>query len=75
MKLHKAIRFFNLDITEKTLLDIGSSTEGFTGCALQHGAKKVIAVDIGKEIMYKDWWMIRELTCMKRMTSEIYHQE
>ena len=51
LKLKKAIQEFELDLTGKTILDIGSSTGGFTDCALQHGAKKVVAVDVGTDIM------------------------
>ena len=46
-KLEGAIKAFNLDFNNKTILDMGSSTGGFTDCALQHGAKKVFAVDVG----------------------------
>lgn len=46
-KLEGAIKEFNLDFNNKTVLDMGSSTGGFTDCALQHGAKKVYAVDVG----------------------------
>lgn len=46
-KLADAAKAFNVDFRDKTTLDIGSSTGGFTDYALQHGAKKVIAVDIG----------------------------
>ena len=51
LKLEKAIQEFELDLTGKTILDIGSSTGGFTDCALQHGAKKIVAVDVGTDIM------------------------
>ncbi len=47
LKLEKAIKDFGLDFEKKTVLDIGSSTGGFTDCALQHGASMVTAVDVG----------------------------
>ncbi|MCB0636300.1 MAG: TlyA family RNA methyltransferase [Lewinella sp.] len=46
-KLARAITAFGLDFTGKTVLDIGASTGGFTDCALQHGAARVYAVDVG----------------------------
>ncbi len=48
LKLEKAIREFGLDLRGKTVLDLGASTGGFTDCALQHGAARVIAVDVGE---------------------------
>ena len=47
LKLEKAIKDFGLDFEKKTVLEIGSSTGGFTDCALQHGASMVAAVDVG----------------------------
>lgn len=46
-KLEGAIKEFNLDFKDKVIVDIGSSTGGFTDCSLQHGAKKVYAIDVG----------------------------
>ncbi|MGN1456620.1 MAG: TlyA family RNA methyltransferase [Acutalibacteraceae bacterium] len=47
LKLEKAVKSFNLDLKDKTTIDIGASTGGFTDCMLQNGAKKVYSVDVG----------------------------
>jgi len=47
LKLEKAIQEFSLDLNGLIMLDIGSSTGGFTDCGLQNGVKDVYALDVG----------------------------
>jgi 23S rRNA (cytidine1920-2'-O)/16S rRNA (cytidine1409-2'-O)-methyltransferase len=46
-KLEAALKYFPVDVNSKTVLDVGASTGGFTDCLLQHGALRIIAVDVG----------------------------
>lgn len=49
VKLEYAIKNFHIDFNGKTIVDIGASTGGFTDCALQLGAEKVYAIDVGTD--------------------------
>lgn len=47
LKLEAALEALSVDVEGLDCLDVGSSTGGFTDCLLQHGAARVIAVDVG----------------------------
>jgi len=56
LKLEKALEIFDMSVKDKLMLDIGSSTGGFTDCALQNGAKHCYALDVGSNQLA---WKIR----------------
>ena len=56
LKLEKALEIFDMNVEGKLMLDIGSSTGGFTDCALQNGARHAYALDVGSNQLA---WKIR----------------
>ena len=47
LKLEAALQHFSFDVAAAICMDVGASTGGFTDCLLQHGAKRVYAIDVG----------------------------
>ncbi|MET3574804.1 TlyA family RNA methyltransferase [Bhargavaea ullalensis] len=67
LKLEKALDVFDLSVEGKRFLDIGASTGGFTDCALQNGAVRGYALDVGYNQLA---WKLREdprVTVMERV--------
>ena len=56
-KLEGALTGFKLDVKGWRCLDVGASTGGFTDCLLQHGAREVVAVDVGHGQLH---WKLRQ---------------
>lgn len=54
LKLEKALNIWNINLDEKVMIDIGSSTGGFSDCAIQNGVKKIYAIDVGSDQFDKE---------------------
>ena len=75
LKLARALEAFQLPVAGRVALDVGASTGGFTDCLLQHGARKVFAIDVGYGQLA---WQLREdqrvvnleRTNIRRLTAE-----
>ncbi len=61
IKLEAALSNFDIDVQNRICFDIGSSTGGFTDCLLQHGARRIHAVDVGRGQLH---WSLRENPCV-----------
>ena len=53
LKLEKALELFSINVENKTALDIGSSTGGFCDCLIKNGIKKIIAIDVGTNLLHE----------------------
>lgn len=75
LKLHKAIRTYTIDLKDKTCMDVGASTGGFTDCMLKHGATKVYSVDVGYGQF--DWGLRQDerVVCMEKTNIRYVTQE
>jgi 23S rRNA (cytidine1920-2'-O)/16S rRNA (cytidine1409-2'-O)-methyltransferase len=66
LKLEKAIKVFDINLKDKTAMDIGASTGGFTDCMLKNGAAKVFAVDVGYGQLAWELRNDERVVCMER---------
>ena len=79
LKLEKAIRVFNADLAGKVVMDIGSSTGGFTDVCLRNNASKVYSIDVGYGQL--DWRLrndkrvtVMERTNARYLTADMFDE-
>lgn len=72
-KLEFALKTFQTDVSGLVCADFGSSTGGFTDCLLQHGAKKVYAVETGYGLL--DWKLRNDARVMVLERTNAVHVE
>lgn len=72
-KLEKALQTFDVSVENKIMVDIGSSTGGFTDCALQNGANLVYAIDVGYNQL--DWKLRSDDRVIVRERTNFRHVE
>lgn len=73
LKLEKALHQFSIDVTGKTVMDIGASTGGFTDCLLQAGAAKVYSIDVGYGQL--DWKLRQDDRVVSLERTNVRHLE
>jgi 23S rRNA (cytidine1920-2'-O)/16S rRNA (cytidine1409-2'-O)-methyltransferase len=52
-KLEHALMVFDINVENRSVLDAGASTGGFTDCVLQRGARRVLALDVGRNQLHE----------------------
>ena len=80
LKLEKALKYFDITMTDRVMVDIGSSAGGFTDCALQNKAKRVYAVDVGtNQLVWKlrndPRVVVKEKTNFRHATTDLFEYE
>lgn len=67
LKLQSALEHLQLDVADLDVIDMGLSTGGFTDCLIQHGAKYVVGVDVGKDQVSPQLRQSSKLTVLEEL--------
>ena len=75
LKLEKAMKEFDITLSDKVCMDVGASTGGFTDCMLQKKKKKVYSVDVGHGQL--DWKLRNheKVVCMEKTNIRYVQRE
>lgn len=69
LKLEALIQALDLDLAGKLVLDVGQSTGGFSDCALAHGARHVIGVEVGHDQLDPELRGDPRVTCLEGLNA------
>ena len=70
LKMEGALKAFSFDPTDRIAIDVGASTGGFTDCLLQHGARKVYAVDAGSDQLHQKLRGDARVVCIENFNAK-----
>ena len=69
LKLEGALRATQLQVTGLNCLDVGQSTGGFTDCLLQHGAARVVGLDVGQAQLHPSLREDARVRCIEKVNA------
>ena len=69
LKLEAALQRIGLSVQGRTCLDVGQSTGGFTDCLLQHGAVRVVGLDVGQAQLHANLRDDPRVLCIEKLNA------